>query len=263
MSLWKKGIKRSKTGEPRLEEMNYNSEKEMREQFLKAKPSLTNKESQKNSVTTLWDYFRVISEINDDKTVPIYRGQADTTFQLVPKLGRNPWKSKAVEKDIFLEFKRQYGRYYNKVLSNDMDILMLGQHYGLPTRLLDWTTNPLVALYFACCEKRDNDGVVFVRELEAKNRYTDVKKNVNPFSYKENIFIFPEVFETRFANQNGLFELFADPKVESKSGIKAEIIIKAAHKTSIIKQLSSINMDPLGLFPTLDNLCKSIEELFI
>lgn len=44
---------------------------------------------------------------------------------------------------------------------NKVDILIKMQHYGMPTRLLDLTKNPLVALYFACVSKPNNDGVVY------------------------------------------------------------------------------------------------------
>ena len=46
-------------------------------------------------------------------------------------------------------------------LTNDADVYFLSQHYRLPTRLLDWTLNPLAALYFAA-ENYDFDGEVFL-----------------------------------------------------------------------------------------------------
>lgn len=262
-ALWSKGLERAMGGEPRLEEV-YNMVKLKGLQFLIAHPVTTETETQIISVENLWDYLREISELNDaDDTFPIYRGQPNTAFKLLPKIGRKTLKSKYTENDMFLEFKRNYRRYYPHVLTRDMDILMLGQHYGLSTRLLDWTTNPLVALYFACCTNEKADGVVYQTALKSDNRYTDEKVDVNPFTYKDNIFIFPEIFETRFANQSGLFELFANPRIESKSSVKAKITIKNSFKKSILKQLSSINMDPVELFPTLDNLCKSIEISYL
>lgn len=107
------------------------------------------------------------------------------------------------------------------------------------------------------------DGVVYLKGLNSQSRYIDEKEDVSPFDYKDNQFILPEVFDVRFANQNGLFELFADPTVESNRDIKAKIIIKGSNKETIIDQLSMIKMAPMELFPTLDNLCKSIELSYI
>ena len=253
MGLWGKTINRSETCEKRLEDLNIIA------QFIIAKGASTDSDTRTFVVESLGDYLRLVSELNKNNDTSIYRGQADTSYELIPKIGRAPQRQKDAENNMFLEFKRCYRQYYNQVLTKDMDILMLGQHYGLPTRLLDWTTNPVVALYFACCEKMETDGVVYLKGLNSQSRYIDEKRDVSPFDYKENQFILPEVFETRFANQSGLFELFADPTVASNSDIKAKIIIKAASKKSIINQLSVINMNPLDIFPTLDNLCKSID----
>ncbi len=46
------------------------------------------------------------------------------------------------------------------------EILSMMQHYGVPTRLLDVTTNALVALYFTCASNFDKDGVVYVMNVE-------------------------------------------------------------------------------------------------
>ena len=50
---------------------------------------------------------------------------------------------------------------------SDEQLYFLAQHYGMPTRLLDWTTNPLIALYFACAEQeyQDRDGEVCMLDV--------------------------------------------------------------------------------------------------
>ena len=59
------------------------------------------------------------------------------------------------------------------------------QHYGIPTRLIDVTTNPLVALYFACQGNPDKDGVVFIFEENVEYDIND-ENIVATFSYLKN-----------------------------------------------------------------------------
>src|SRR5579872_5540330 len=98
-----------------------------------------------------------IAEINadsvkNDSTLILYRGQENSTWNLLPKIGRRGISTDflSFEKSIISEFKR-LGRTYlaADILNNEWDLLALAQHHGLPTRLLDWSTNPLVALWFA------------------------------------------------------------------------------------------------------------------
>jgi hypothetical protein len=81
----------------------------------------------------------------------IFRGVADAHgHKLVPKIGRDPdVYDSQVEKVIFANFKRRARQYVTTDRMSDWELLALAQHHGLPTRLLDWTTNPLVAAYFA------------------------------------------------------------------------------------------------------------------
>lgn len=88
----------------------------------------------------------------------LFRGMADEKWELIPSIGRGN-KLGFFEKEIIHEFKYRYPEVFMK-LNTNFEMLSYMQHYGLPTRLLDFTENPMIALYFACKEKKRNDGRV-------------------------------------------------------------------------------------------------------
>lgn len=79
------------------------------------------------------------------------------------------------EVSMFNVFRLRAGDY-RKDNPTTLDWLCLMQHYGLPTRLIDWTESPLVALYFAVRDKanHDEDGFIYALDARRLNRMTDV-----------------------------------------------------------------------------------------
>ena len=90
-----------------------------------------------------------------------YRGQSDKDWKLIPKAGREII-SKSNDETIFIQWKRRAKFYLKNQNLNDWELLSIAQHTGLPTRLLDWSHSPLVALFFCCSENLEKDGAVFI-----------------------------------------------------------------------------------------------------
>lgn len=99
----------------------------------------------------------------------LFRGQADKEYELLPAIGRKNVDDKGTihmdllekEKNTIEIAKYTCPHLFSNSLS-PIDLLALMQHYELPTRLLDVSANPLVALYFACKSRPEKDGEVIV-----------------------------------------------------------------------------------------------------
>lgn len=91
----------------------------------------------------------LIKHLKEDRPIdePVwFRGQADAEWKLVPSLSRHGGVE--VELTLFKRFKQNALPFMVHRPENEWEWLFVMQHHGLPTRLLDWTESPLVALYF-------------------------------------------------------------------------------------------------------------------
>ncbi len=103
------------------------------------------------------------SEMADNDSCFYYRGHSSTTYELKPGIYRKPVSLITHEHIMFKELESAVPSEFSSCKCT-FDRLVKMQHYELPSRLLDITANPLVALYFACAEKEklDHDGKIYL-----------------------------------------------------------------------------------------------------
>jgi hypothetical protein len=89
---------------------------------------------------------------------PVFRGQANADWELVPALLRSGRYARATEDRLLREFQRGARPFLRQPPMGRLQWMALGQHHGLPTRLLDWSESALVALFFAMQEHHQIDG---------------------------------------------------------------------------------------------------------
>ena len=113
-----------------------------------------------NNVAEYLEIVNILSRVKDEDFINgeiIYRGMADKNWKLLPSLGRYKDLSDGQEYNLVKNLLSLRPEAFINLNSN-FEILSKMQHYELPTRLLDFTTNPLIALFFACSDlvnKRD------------------------------------------------------------------------------------------------------------
>lgn len=119
-----------------------------------------------NKITTVEGFFEHLPNIDEQSINPFfYRGQNKETGNILPSVFRDSQKDK--EDNIYIETLTECSHEFDRHMTH-IDILSKMQHYGVPTRLLDITTNPLVALFFACNSETEEDGVVYVVNSSGK-----------------------------------------------------------------------------------------------
>lgn len=107
------------------------------------------------SVTSFKEYVSHIESLRQGTKGRLwYRGAGRTTYKLEPTLFRHK-QSKTIEDYLNLEdellarFRQRSIPFQDRTISDLWDLLFLMQHFGIPTRLLDWSESPLMALFFA------------------------------------------------------------------------------------------------------------------
>lgn len=194
----------------------------------------------------------------------VFRGHCDATWELLPKAGRAPYKEKDDLK--YLEaWKRRAVEFLPNMNRSEWEWLAIAQHHGLPTRLLDWTYYPLVAVFFAVYENSGTNAVIYCYMPD----HVMDPENTSPSKHKMVSLLKPSGIVTRITRQGGLFTVHADPKKPLEKSIKdknklKKITIDKRYKKKLVFELNHYGINKSTLFADLDGLsehvCWSLEN---
>jgi hypothetical protein len=218
-----------------------------------------------------------------------FRGLSDKRYELKTSLMRLGGIYHKLEFHIIRNFLK-YARIENSSNFSIWNWLVLAQHHGLPTRLLDWTFSPFVALHFATSEisKFDIDGVIWcvdyveihkllppeIRDVllqEGGNTFTveslakvaDSLQNFDAMAdHRFAIFFDPPSMSDRLVNQFALHSVISDNRtsldeiLRQNPALCKKVIVPAGLKWEIRDKLDQANINERILFPGLDGLGK-------
>ncbi len=217
-----------------------------------------------------------------------FRGMHDANADLSTSLSRLSGDSRSIEGHLLRNF-RKYAQITGQVSDSVWHWLALGQHHGLPTRLLDWTYSPFVALHFVTNNLTtfDRDGIIWcVDYVKANRRLPTVMRRLlehegsNVFTVemlnraattlskfdalaREPFVVFfePPSLDQRIVNQYALFSLTSggpdarlDYWLKAHPDLVRRVIVPAELKWEIRDKLDQANITERVLLPGLDGL---------
>lgn len=216
--------------------------------------------------------------MGNEDTEEYFRGQADAAWILNASIKREP---------KFLNFEAEM--YYDilslkpSAFQNDNSVyerLITMQHYELPTRLLDITRNPLVAIFFACnnWDKHFNDGLIYAFSPSSKMKFLNFedkkleslesiyKKQKKTDDFLSSVSYLKGVAKNqRINNQSGDF-IFVGDGANILNDLNdlphMHIVIDSKTKKALLEQLETLNIHAGSVYPDLSSMSKYISNKY-
>jgi len=266
-------------------------------------------------IQSVADFLNAIKTLKSEKSPDLktiwFRGQPESEKDPIPSVFRdNDWKDdliislrfsqyESIVKNKFEESFITQSALSSEIISNPWFSYYVRQHYGIRTRLLDWTENPLVALYFAVNNPDIKvNGKVFILNANALNaRTTSLWKDnghvtsgiFKPHLTQKDIFandfhkyltadfeydpdksyfplaIYPIRFDKRMDVQSACFTIFGNRRnglktIPNSNEILFELEVEKQAKMDILSELELLGISKTRLFPDIQNFCEDINN---
>jgi hypothetical protein len=237
-------------------------------------------------ITDLNTYTQLVNDLaKSGSDLVLYRGQCNDDA-LLPGIGRiindaegnniSPVIKSDTEQEMLNEFKKKLPNFFQGTFQNEWDLLAVCQHHGMATRLLDWTQNPLIALWFACNSAfiHSTYSVIWVIPTQLSYIYR-FDETQTPFEIDGTKIISPNWVARRIANQSGLFTIHTPgdnagnlifknlDEDETFDPLLRKFIIPKNKRAELIKELNVYGISHSSVFPDLDGLCKSLNWQYL